>query len=114
MSMTPEDHNKTLSIIYGLIGILILIALTVWVVLEARRHPSDIIQRVGWGLYLLPLPLLKLLTAYGLYSRRRWARIIALMFSVLYIWIFPLGTGLAIYTWSICFSADGRRLYTKA
>jgi hypothetical protein len=114
MPMTPEDHNKTLSIIYGLIGILILIALTIWGVLEARRHPSDIIQRVGWGFYLLPIPLLKLLTAYGLYSRRRWARIIALIFSVLYIWIFPLGTILAIYTWSFCFSADGRRFYTKA
>lgn len=112
--MSPEDNNKTLSIIYLLISVLILIALTVWIVSEARRHPSDFIQRVGWGFYVLPLPLLKLLTAHGLYNRRRWARIIALIFSVLYIWIFPLGTALAIYTWWFLFSADGKQLYVKA
>jgi hypothetical protein len=111
--MSPEDHNKTLSIIYLLISVLILIALVVGAVSEMRRHPSDFIQRVGWGFYVLPLPLLKLLTAYGLYNRRRWSRIIALIFSVLYIWIFPLGTGFAIYTWWFLFSADARQLYTK-
>lgn len=112
--MEPQDHNKTLSIIYGLIGIIMLIAVAVGVISEARRHPSDIIERVSWGRYLLPLSLLKLLTAYGLYSRRRWARIIALIFSAMYILIFPLGTILAIYTWWFLFSAGGRRLYTKA
>lgn len=111
--MTPQDHNRTLSIIYALIGVLILIAMFIGAISEVRRHPSEIMRRVGWIFYLLPLPLLHLLTAYGLLSQRRWARIIALIFSVLYIWIFPLGSGLAIYTWWFLFSADGRRLYMK-
>lgn len=111
--MTAQEHNRTLGIIYGLIGALMLIALIIIAVFEVRKHPSDLIQRVGWEFYLLLLPLLKLFTAYGLYSRRRWARIIALIFSVLYIWIFPLGTVLAIYTWWFLHSEGGKQLYRK-
>lgn len=129
--MAPKDHNKTISIAYSLIGMIILIALLFIAISEIREHHSNefnspttqeqvsgnllrMVKKAGETIYFLPFPILQLLTAYGLFRKRRWARIIALIFSVLYIWIFPLGTGLAIYTWWFLQSANGKQLYAEA
>jgi hypothetical protein len=111
--MTPRDHNKTISIAYGLIGLLILIGLVA--ILELRRNadPSRASSDL-WELYLLPLPLLHLLTSYGLLTKRRWARLLALIFSVIYVWVFPLGTSLAIYTWYVLHREDVKQLYSTS
>ncbi len=109
--MSPLDHNKTLGIIHGLVGALVLVGLIGAAVLEARRRPSDAMQRLAWMLYLLPFPLFQLLTAFGLFARRKWGRILALVFSVFYVWVFPLGTLLAIYTWYVLYGEAGRHLY---
>lgn len=112
--MSPRDHNRTLGIIYGLLGALVLTGLAVAAVLEARRRPSDAAERLSWMLYVLPLPLLQLLTAYGVFTMRRWGRMIALIFSVLYVLVFPLGTLLAIYTWWVLYGESGQQLYGPA
>jgi hypothetical protein len=51
--------------------------------------------------------------AYGLFKRRRWARIAALVSSGLFVLLFPLGTALAIYTWSFMHSEGGKLLYSN-
>jgi hypothetical protein len=112
--MTPRDHNRTLGIIHGLLGALVLVGLAVAAVSESRRRPSDAAERLRWMLYVLPLPALQLLTAYGIYTIRRWGRMLALLFSVLYIWIFPFGTLVAVYTWWTLFGETGRNLYGSA
>lgn len=110
--MTPQDHNKTLGLIHGLIGALALAGIIVATALEIRKGTaSNFPSAFPEALYFLPIPLLQLLVSYGLLRRRRWARIIVLLFSVLYIWVFPLGTALAIYTWWFFHSAGGKRLY---
>jgi hypothetical protein len=111
--MTPRDHNRTLGIISGLLGALVLMGLAVAAVSELRRRPSDAAERLRWMLYVLPLPVLQLLTAYGIYTVRRWGRILALLISVIYVWIFPLGTLLAIYTWWVLYGETGRSLYSS-
>jgi len=65
-------------------------------------------------LYVLPLPILQLLTAYGIYTIKRLGRILGLIFSVLYVWIFPFGTLLAVYTWWVLFGETGKGLYSSA
>lgn len=110
--MTPQDHNKTLGLIHGLIGVLALAGLIVATVLEMRKAAaSGSTSTFPEALYFLPIPMLQLLAAYGLLRRRRWARILLLLFSVLYVWIFPLGTALAIYTWWFLHTEGGKRLY---
>ena len=129
--MTPRDHNKTLCLLHGLSGVLALAALLIVVAIELRETPpgyffdpppaarqanewlSGVPARVQKELYFLPLPLLQLLAAYGLLKRRRWGRILALIFSALYVFFFPLGTLLAIYTYWFLHSAGARRLYAK-
>jgi hypothetical protein len=112
--MTPRDHNRTVGIAHALVGALILIGLAIAAVLEARRRPSDAAERLAWMLYVLPLPLLQLLTAYGIYTIKRWGRTLALVFSVLYVLVFPLGTMLAAYTWWVLYGETGRRLYDQS
>lgn len=112
--MSPRDHNRTLGIIHGLLGALMLTGLAVAVVLETRRRPSDAAERLRWMLYVLPLPLLQLLTAYGVFMFRRWGRTLALSLCVLYAWVFPLGTLLAAYTWWVLYGETGRRMYDQS
>jgi hypothetical protein len=66
--MTLRDHNRILGIIHGLLGALVLVGLAVGAASEIRRRPHDATERLMWMLYVLPLPLLQLLTAYGLLS----------------------------------------------
>jgi uncharacterized membrane protein (DUF485 family) len=111
--MTPRDHTKTIGIAFGLLGMLMLTVLTV-VWQQMQKHaPAGRVTSVPREIYLLPLSLLHLLTSYGLFSRRRWARPLALIFSVLYVLIFPLGTALAIYIWVFMHSAEGRAYFSE-
>jgi glycerol uptake facilitator-like aquaporin len=109
--MTPRDHNRTLGIIHGLLGVLVLVGLAVTAVSEASRHPADVPERLRWMLYVLSLPLFQLLTGFGLLKARRWGRILAFVLSVVYVWVFPLGTLLAIYTVWFLQSEGARQLY---
>src|SRR5919205_569454 len=108
--MTPQDHNRALGILHAVIGTFVLVGFIVASVSEARRHPSEVIARLGWVLYILPLALLQLLTAYGILTLRRWGRAFALLFSVLYVWLFPLGTLLAVYTYWFLIGGEGEAL----
>ncbi|MDT5268327.1 MAG: hypothetical protein QOH49_513 [Acidobacteriota bacterium] len=97
---------------HGLVGVLVLTGFLVAAFIEARRRPSDAAERLRWVLYVLPLPLIQLLTAYGLITLRKWGRVLALIFSVLYVWVFPFGTLLAVYTWWVLYGESGRNLYS--
>lgn len=112
--MTPRDHNKTVGIAHGLVGTIVLTGLAVAAVVEARRRRSDAAESLAWMLYVLPLPLLQLLTAYGVYTIKRWGRTLALVFSILYVLIFPLGTLLAAYTWWVLYGETGRQMYDQS
>lgn len=111
--MTPRNHNKTLGLAHGLVGLLFLTGLIIYAGLEANRRPSEAAQRLGWVLFALMLPLLQLITSYGLLAKRRLGRVLALLLSVLYLWVFPLGTLLAIYTWWFLHGEAGKQLYAK-
>ena len=116
--MTPRDHNKTLAIIYSLLGGLLAAAAFVElirvIVLEKElariRSSTELKLLVGVG---LGLTVYILSVAYGLLRRRSWARIPALVLSVLFIWLFPLGTALAIYNWWFLHSEGGKQLYSR-
>lgn len=122
--MTPQDHNKTLAILYGFIGVLALAGFIFIVMRQIDKlhasepyptaQPSTLsatIKNSAPELSLLLLPLLQLVTACGLFMKRRWGRMIALVFSAFFVLVVPLGTGLAIYTWWFLHSKGGKQLY---
>jgi hypothetical protein len=117
--MTAQDHNKTLGIIYGFLGGLLTVAAVVELVRviiierELERIRSDSLLQI-LILIALILTVIILSTAYGLLRRRRWARIPALILSALFVWLFPLGTALAIYTWWFHHSEGAKNLYSRS
>jgi hypothetical protein len=105
--MTPSDHNRTLTIIYCLPGGSLIIAV---VAVLLRKHPEDVLPLAMIPIALL-FAVLWLLIPYGLFKKRRWARISVLIFSGLFVWLFPLGTILAAYTWWFMHSQRAKQLY---
>jgi ABC-type transport system involved in multi-copper enzyme maturation permease subunit len=117
--MSPQDHNKTLGIIYGFLGGILATAALVELIrvltlereLARIRSDSSLQLLIAAGLVLM---LFLLLTAYGLFRRKPWARIFALILSGLFVWLVPLGTALAIYTWSFMHSEGAKQLYSRS
>jgi low affinity Fe/Cu permease len=116
--MTPQDHNRTLGIIYGFLGGILTLAAFVElvrvVILEGElvRIQADSLLQILIAVAMIVMIFLYLI-AYGLFRKRRWARIAALISSGLFVWLFPLGTALAIYSWSFMHSEGAKRLYEK-
>ncbi|HWT03145.1 MAG TPA: hypothetical protein VN256_23035 [Pyrinomonadaceae bacterium] len=117
--MTPQDHNKTLGLVYGFLGGLLALAALVELVrvitlereLERIRSSTELKVMIPVGLLLMAF---LLSTAYGLLRRKPWGRILALASAVLFVWLFPLGTALAIYAWWFLHSEGGKQLYAKS
>lgn len=104
--MTPQDHNKTLVIIYGFLGSLLTVAALVELIrvmtiekeLERLRSSTELQILIPVGLLLTGF---LLLIAYGLLRRRPWARMLVLISTVLFVWLFPIGTLLSMYTFHL-------------
>ena len=116
--MTPHDHNRTLGIIYGFLGGLLTAAALVELVRVFTNEKE--LERIKSETLLLALIIVGLLltvillsTAYGLFRRKPWARVSTLVLSGLFIWLFPLGTALAVYSWSFMYSEGAKRLYSR-
>jgi drug/metabolite transporter (DMT)-like permease len=117
--MTPQDHNKTLGIIYCFLGGLLTAAalielfrvITIEKELARIRSDSSLLALIIVGLLLT---VVLLCTAYGLFKRRRWARMSSLILAGLFIWLVPLGTALAIYSWWFLQSEGAKKLYSKS
>jgi hypothetical protein len=116
--MTPQDHNKTLGIIYVFMGGILTLAALVELVRimiiekELARIQADSLLQILIAVALIVMVFLYAI-AYGLFKRRRWARISVLILSGLLIWLFPLGTALAAYSWWVMHSDENKQLYSR-
>jgi hypothetical protein len=115
--MTPQDHNKTIGIIYSFLGGAVAVILCIFLVkavkvslsTSAERKDSFPLWEIASALFGASL---FLSIAYGLFKRKRWARIAALVLTIVFIWLFPLGTAFAIYTWWFMHGEGGKKLYS--
>lgn len=120
--MNPQDHNKTLGIIYSFLGVVLAIAAFVML----SKSLSEIVEvaqpqfnspstndpfPLKMGLISASCAIIFLSTAYGLFRKKRWARIAVLIFACVFVWLFPLGTILAAYSWWFMHSEGARQLY---
>jgi len=64
---------------------------------------------VGAMVSLFAIP--QLVTGWGLFKRRAWAPMVALILSAIRIFNFPIGTVIAVYTGWAMLSAEGQRAY---
>jgi drug/metabolite transporter (DMT)-like permease len=117
--MAPQDHNRTLGMIYSFLGAVLAVAALVELIRviilarELERIQADSLLQILIAVALLLMIFLYAI-AYGLFRKRHWARIATLISSGLFVWLFPLGTALAIYTWSFMHSEGGKSLYSRS
>lgn len=117
--MTSADHNKTLAIIYSLLGGFFILPLLAspWILAKnvdsypSPRRDDQILIAVIVFCVVLTLALLFLATAISLYKRRPFGRKLALVSSVL---LLPLLPPAAAYTWWFMHSEGGKRMYEEA
>lgn len=114
--MSPLDHNKTLALIYSLLGGFFALPLLAspWIIAnEVARHPSprrdeQILIAVVAFCVVLFLATLFVSTAVSLYRRRHAGRKLALISAVL---LLPLLPPAAVYTWWFMHSEGGKQMY---
>jgi MFS family permease len=114
--MSPQDHNKTLVIIYTLLGGFFALPLIAspWIISKnvdsfpSPRRESQILIAVVAFCVVLFLALLFLSTAVLLYRRKRLGRKLGLVSAVI---LFLLGPPLAAYIWWFLHSEGGKLLY---
>lgn len=116
ISMSPQDHNKTLTIIYSLLGGFFTLPLIAspWIIAKSidsfpsPRRGEQILIAVAAICFVLPQALLFLSTAVMLYRKRRLGRKLGLVSAVV---VLPFWPPLAIYTWWFLHSEGGKRMY---
>lgn len=116
--MSPADHNKTLVLIYSLLGIFFTLPVLVspWILAKnvdsypSLRRDDQIVIAIVVFCVVLTLALLFLATALSLYRRRPFGRKLALVSSVL---LLPLLPPAALYTWYFMHSEGGKQMYGK-
>jgi ABC-type multidrug transport system permease subunit len=116
--MSPTDHNKTLVIIYSLLGgfFILPIFAAPWIIAKnvdsypSPRRDSQVLIAIVVFCAVISLALLFLSTAVGLYRRKRWAWTLALAAAAP---LLPLCPPIAAYTWWFMHSEGGKQLYEK-
>jgi len=114
--MKPRDHNKTLAILNAGLGIYFLLPLLAapWVLAKnidaypSPRRTDQLLIATAICSVLILLGSFFLLTAYGLWRKRRWGRRVALIAAAVQFCFLPM---LAGYCWWFLHSDGGRRLY---
>src|SRR3569832_1022302 len=95
--MSPRDHNKTLVVLYSLVGgsLGLLLCASPWIIaknvssIPSPRRNDQIMTAVILTGVVLFFFLLLLSTAVGLYRRKRWGRKLALCIAVLWLFYCP-------------------------
>jgi ABC-type sulfate transport system permease component len=117
--MSPQDHNKTLALIYILLGVFFTLPLIAspWIIAKnvdryaSTRRDGQMLIAVVVFCVVLFLAVLFVSTAISLHRKRRGGRKLALVSAVL---LLPLLPPAAVYTWWFMHSEGGKRMYGEA
>jgi hypothetical protein len=121
--MTPEEHKRLLGILHlvyggmhGLLAVVLIIAFGVPAAVIVGNSPGGDGAPLALVVFALLLALLfsvlflipPVVAGYGLLKHRPWARTASLVASIIEVFNFPFGTGLAVYNFWLLFGQDVR------
>jgi uncharacterized BrkB/YihY/UPF0761 family membrane protein len=114
--MSPQDHNKTLVVLFSIIGVFLTLSLgaSPWIIAKnvssipsPRRDEQILTISIVLGIFIL-LFLWFWLIVIGLYRRKPWGRTLALCSAVLWLFYCP---PVAVYVWWFLHTENGKQLY---
>ncbi len=121
--MTAEEHNRTVGIChlaYGALSALFMFAILFFfgAIMFAIPDPDApfgffMIVMFFMMIWSLILTLPSFIAGYAMLKHKPWARMASIIAAVLETMSFPLGTGVAIYSFWFMFSDAGRAMYDK-
>lgn len=115
--MSPQDHNKTILVLFSLIAIFptLLLCASPWIIAKnvssspsPRRDDQVMIATISMCIIII-LVLWLWGVVVGLYRRKLWGKRMALISCIPLLFYCP---PVAVYTWWFLHSADGKRLYS--
>lgn len=124
-----QTHVRVLGILHIVLGVLgVLIGLGVFAIfggvaglVQMDNDPDaaavvPLIGAVGGFvlLFILVLSVPGIIAGFGLLSYRPWARILAIVLSILDLVSFPLGTAIGAYGLWVLFTTEGARLFERS
>jgi O-antigen/teichoic acid export membrane protein len=117
--MSPADHNKTLVIIYLLLGGIFTLPLIAspWIIAKnigkytSPRGGDQVLITILIAAVVVILATLFWSTALGLYRRKSWGRKVALVSAVISFFLVP---PLAAYAWWFLHSDGAKRMYGES
>jgi len=125
MSMTPEEHNRTLGILHMVYGGLHLLmiafaAIVIWAMMgPISREPNGppmafLFVMLGFMLLMsLIFGAPSFVAGFGMLKRRKWAKTASIVAGVVEGLSFPLGSALCVYTLWFSFGEAGKSLYDE-
>lgn len=106
--MDIKNHKKALGIFYIIYGILniifgIMAYFLMWRIFEFANVPPEVyyVSRLivaSFGTLMLLLSILSIIGGYGMMHLKKWPRLLLLILGCIYLFLFPIGTVLGIYT----------------
>lgn len=114
--MTPQDHNRTISIIYSLLGLLLAGTAIILLVRDLSRHHewARAIYKDELFIAAAVISTYLLTTVYEMIRRNGWTRVLALITTIFFfVFLFPLGIILSVYIWWFMHSDGAKQLYSK-
>ena len=66
---------------------------------------------IGGFCFFIPGIIADFLIGYGLFNYKSWARILAIIFAIINLPLFPVGTAVGIYTLVIMFNEETKALF---
>ena len=96
--------NSVVSILMLIIGLIIVNA-------NVPGAGDALIIMIGGFCFFIPGIIADFLIAYGMFNYKSWARILAIIFAIINLPLFPIGTAVGIYTLVIMFNDEVKSLF---
>jgi hypothetical protein len=125
--MTPQEHNKFVGLAqlgyagFHLLTIIVLMGVEGFMFQNIYSRSQEMggppppafvgLIFVFVGIISVAMTIPSVVAGYALLKRRRWAKIAGIVGGVVAATSFPIGTGVAVYTFWFLFSDVGKQLY---
>jgi hypothetical protein len=110
-----DTHVKAVGWLWIVNGVVSLLMLIIGLIIANTSIPGAqdaLLVTIGGLCFFIPGIIADFLIGYGMFNYRSWARILAIIFAIINLPLFPVGTAVGIYTLVIMFNGEVKALFS--